>query len=191
MALIVQKYGGTSVGSIEKIKNVALRVLESYKQGHKMVVVLSAMAGQTDSLIKLARQVCDDPDPRELDVIMATGEQVTVALFAIAVRSMGYEARSLLGFQVAIHTDMLYGKARIHEIDTQRILNELEKNRILAVQARGSMSGNITTWWGGSDTTAVAVAGSGGCLRNLHGRQRRVRRIPTSAPKPERWTPSL
>jgi aspartate kinase len=163
MALIVQKYGGTSVGSIEKIRNVALRVLESYKQGHKMVVVLSAMAGQTDSLIKLARQMCDDPDPRELDVIMATGEQVTVALFAMAVKSMGYDARSLLGFQVAIHTDMLYGKARIHEIDTARIFKELEKNRILAVAGFQGLDerGNITTLGrGGSDTTAVAVAAS-------------------------------
>jgi len=133
MALIVQKYGGTSVGSIEKIRNVAQRVLESYKEGHKMVIVLSAMAGQTDSLIKLAHQMCDDPDPRELDVLMATGEQMTVALFAMAVKSMGFDARSLLGFQVAIHTDMLYGKARIHEIDTARVMEELEKNRIIAI----------------------------------------------------------
>src|SRR5512147_1802103 len=98
-----------------------------------MVVVLSAMAGQTDGLIQLARKMTDEPDPRELDVLMATGEQVSVALFAMAVKSMGYDARSLLGFQVAIHTDMLYGKARIHEIDTVRIFKELEKNRILAV----------------------------------------------------------
>ncbi len=161
MALIVQKYGGTSVGSIEKIRNVAKRVLESYKEGHKMVVVLSAIAGQTDNLIKLAHQMCTDPDPREMDVLMATGEQVTVALFAMAVKSMGYDARSLLGFQVAIHTDMLYGKARIHEIDTARILTELEKNRVIAIAGFQGLDerGNITTLGrGGSDTTAVAVA---------------------------------
>ncbi|MFH1125255.1 MAG: aspartate kinase, partial [Pseudomonadota bacterium] len=104
MSLIVQKYGGTSVGSVEKIRNVANRVLEYYRQGNKMVVVLSAMAGQTDGLIRLARQTCEDPDPRELDVLMATGEQVSVALFAMTLKSMGHEARSLLGFQVPIHT---------------------------------------------------------------------------------------
>jgi aspartate kinase len=161
MALIVQKYGGTSVGSIEKIRNVAKRVLEDYKQGNSMVVVLSAMAGQTDSLIRLAREMCDDPDPRELDVLMATGEQVSVALFAMALKSMGYDARSLLGFQAAIRTDRLYGKARIHEIDASRILTELEKNRIVAVAGFQGLDekGNITTLGrGGSDTTAVALA---------------------------------
>ncbi len=161
MALIVQKYGGTSVGSIEKIRNVAERVLENYKQGNSMVVVLSAMAGQTDGLIRLAREICDDPDPRELDVLMATGEQVSVALFAMAVKSMGYDARSLLGFQAAIRTDQLYGKARIQEIDATRILKELEKNRIVAVAGFQGLDekGNITTLGrGGSDTTAVALA---------------------------------
>ena len=161
MALIVQKYGGTSVGSIEKIRNVAKRVLEDYKQGNSMVVVLSAMAGQTDSLIRLAREMCDDPDPRELDVLMATGEQMSVALFAMALKSMGYDARSLLGFQAAIRTDRLYGKARIQEIDASRILTELEKNRIVAVAGFQGLDekGNITTLGrGGSDTTAVALA---------------------------------
>ena len=161
MALIVQKYGGTSVGSIEKIRNVAKKVLEDYKQGNSMVVVLSAMAGQTDGLIRLAREMCDDPDPRELDVLMATGEQVSVALFAMAVKSMGYDARSLLGFQAAIRTDRLYGKARIQEIDASRILTELEKNCIVAVAGFQGLDekGNITTLGrGGSDTTAVALA---------------------------------
>jgi aspartate kinase len=161
MALVVQKYGGTSVGSIEKIRKVAQRVLEYHNGGNRLVVVLSAMAGQTDGLIKLAKQVCEDPDPRELDVLMATGEQVSVALFAMAVKSMGFDARSLLGFQVAIHTDQLYGKARIHEIDTQRIMRELEKGRILAVAGFQGLDekGNITTLGrGGSDTTAVALA---------------------------------
>lgn len=161
MALIVQKFGGTSVGSIEKIKDVAKRVLEYSREGNQMVVVLSAMAGQTDSLIQLAKKMTDDPAPRELDVLMATGEQVSVALFAMAVRSMGYDARSLLGFQVPIHTDRLYGKARIHDIDTKRIFRELEKGRIVAVAGFQGLDGegNITTLGrGGSDTTAVALA---------------------------------
>jgi aspartate kinase len=161
MSLIVQKYGGTSVGSIDRIKNVARRVLEYYNQGNRMVVVLSAMAGRTDNLIKLAYEITDDPDPRELDVIMATGEQVSVALFAMAVKSMGFDARSLLGFQVPIHTDHLYGKARINQIDTHRILKELEENRIVTVAGFQGLdeTGNITTLGrGGSDTTAVALA---------------------------------
>ncbi len=163
MSLIVQKYGGTSVGSIEKLRNVAKKVLEYYKQGNRMVVVLSAMAGQTDGLIQLAHEMTDEPDPRELDVIMSTGEQVSVALFAMALKSMGYDARSFLGFQVAIHTDQLYGKARIHEIDTSRILKELDQNRIVTVAGFQGLDerGNITTLGrGGSDTTAVALAAS-------------------------------
>ena len=163
MPLIVQKYGGTSVGSLEKIRGVAERVIEYSKEGNKMVVVLSAMAGQTDGLIQLAHEVTRDPDSRELDVLMSTGEQVSVALFAITLKSMGYNARSLLGFQVGIHTDKLYGKARIHEIDTNRIMNELDQNRILAVAGFQGLDeeGNITTLGrGGSDTTAVALAAS-------------------------------
>jgi aspartate kinase len=161
MALIVQKYGGTSVGSIEKIRNVAKRVSEYRDQGNEMVVVLSAMAGQTDGLIRLAREMVEDPEPRELDVLMSTGEQTSVALFAMALKSMGYDARSLLGFQVAVHTDHLYGKARIHGIDTDRIRRELQKGRILAVAGFQGLDekGNITTLGrGGSDTTAVALA---------------------------------
>jgi len=163
MPLIVQKYGGTSVGSLEKIKGVAERVLEDVKEGNKVVVVLSAMAGQTDGLIQLAHEVTRDPDSRELDVLMSTGEQVSVALFAITLKSMGYDARSLLGFQVGIHTNKLHGKARIHEIDTSRIMNELDQNRILAVAGFQGLDeeGNITTLGrGGSDTTAVALAAS-------------------------------
>jgi aspartate kinase len=161
MSIIVQKFGGTSVGSIEKIGDVARRVLEYHKQGNKMVVVLSAMAGQTDNLIKLAHEMTDDPDARELDVLMSTGEQVSVALFAMAIKSMGYDARSLLGFQVAIHTDELYGKARIQEIDTSRILQELEQDKIVTVAGFQGLDkdGNITTLGrGGSDTSAVALA---------------------------------
>ena len=163
MALIVQKYGGTSVGSIEKIRGVAERVVKHHKEGNQIVVVLSAMAGQTDFLIQLAREMTDDPDPRELDVLVSTGEQVSVALFAMAVKTMGYDARSFLGFQVAIHTSNLYGKARIHNIETDRIVKELQKGRIVAVAGFQGLdeNGDITTLGrGGSDTTAVALAAS-------------------------------
>jgi len=161
MALIVQKYGGTSVGSIEKIRAVADRVIQTAGEGHRMVVVLSAMAGQTDGLIRLAHEITEDPDPRELDVLMATGEQVSVALFAMAAKSMGHDARSLLGFQVGIHTDHLFGKARIQDIDTARIHRNLEKGRIVAVAGFQGINdhGDITTLGrGGSDTSAVALA---------------------------------
>jgi aspartate kinase len=161
MSLIVQKYGGTSVGSIEKIRDVANRVLEYHQEGHQMVIVLSAMVGQTDGLIQLAHKITNDPDSRELDVLMSTGEQVSVALFAITLKSMGFDAQSLLGFQVGIHTDQIYGKARIHEIDTARIVKALDQNKILAVAGFQGLDdeGNITTLGrGGSDTTAVALA---------------------------------
>ena len=161
MALIVQKYGGTSVGSIEKIRTVAERVIETSNQGNQMVVVLSAMAGQTDGLIKLANDMTEEPDSRELDVLVSTGEQVSVALFAMAVKAMGYDARSLLGFQVAIHTDHLFGKARIHDIETDRIIRNLDQGRIVTVAGFQGLDdhGDITTLGrGGSDTTAVALA---------------------------------
>jgi len=161
MSLIVQKFGGTSVANVEKIRNVAQRVIEYRKEGHDMVIVLSAMAGQTDGLIQLAHEITTEPDLREMDVLVSTGEQVSVALFAMAVRSLGYEASSLLGFQVAIRTNQLYGKARIQEIDTRRISQELAKGRITAVAGFQGLdeNGNITTLGrGGSDTTAVALA---------------------------------
>ncbi len=161
MALIVQKYGGTSVGDIGKIRSVANRVIEKHRKGNQMVVVLSAMAGQTDALIRLAGEIGPDPDPRELDVLLSTGEQASVALFAMTVKSMGSDARSLLGFQAAIHTDHLYGKARIHKIKTDRIKKELDQNRIVAVAGFQGLDdhGDITTLGrGGSDTTAVALA---------------------------------
>jgi aspartate kinase len=161
MALIVQKYGGTSVGSIEKIRAVAERVIETSIQGNQMVIVLSAMAGQTDRLIKLANDMTEDPDSRELDVLVSTGEQISVALFAMAVKAMGYDARSFLGFQVAIHTDHLFGKARIHDIETNRIIRNLDQGRIVTVAGFQGLDdhGDITTLGrGGSDTTAVALA---------------------------------
>jgi aspartate kinase len=161
MALIVQKYGGTSVGSIERIKAVAQRVIELCKQGNRLVIVLSAMSGQTDALIRLSKEVTDTPDPRELDVLMATGEQVSVSLFAIAVKAMGYDCCSILGFQAGIHTDHIYGKARIRKINAERVLEELDQNRIVAVAGFQGIdeNRNITTLGrGGSDTTAVALA---------------------------------
>jgi len=161
MGLIVQKYGGTSVADIDRIRNVAERVIKTYFEGNQVVVVLSAMAGQTDSLIKLARQMTKEPTPRELDVLMATGEQVSISLFSMAVNSMGVGARSLLGHQAKIVTDKIYGQARIVDVDTTRIRKELDKSRIVAVAGFQGLDekGNITTLGrGGSDTTAVAVA---------------------------------
>jgi aspartate kinase len=161
MSLVVQKYGGSSVASVEKIRNVARRVLSYVQEGHQVVVVLSAMGGQTDGLIDLAKEMADNPDPRELDVLMATGEQVSVALLSIAIQSMEHEARSFLGFQVPILTDRLHGKARIQDIDTKKITDELDKGRIVAVAGFQGLDegGNITTLGrGGSDTTAVALA---------------------------------
>lgn len=161
MALIVQKYGGTSVADPDRIANVANRVLKSYFDGNRMVVVLSAMAGETDRLIRLAKEMSDPPDPRELDVLLATGEQVTVSLFSMFLRSQGVPAASLLGHQACIYTDRSYGRARIIGIDTTRIREELKKGRIVTVAGFQGVDevGNITTLGrGGSDTTAVAVA---------------------------------
>ena len=161
MPLVVQKYGGTSVGSIEKIRNVAKRVIEIKEKGVDLVVVLSAMSGETDKLIRLAQEMTESPDPRELDVLISTGEQVTVALFSMAVQSLGFKATSLLGYQVKIVTDQAYGRARISEIDTRRIMEEIRRDKIVAVAGFQGLdeAGNITTLGrGGSDTTAVAVA---------------------------------
>ncbi len=161
MSLIVQKYGGTSVANPDRIANVANRVLKGVMDGNKMVVVLSAMSGETDRLIKLARELGDPPDPRELDVLLATGEQVTVSLFSLFLRHQGVDATSLLGHQACIYTDRAYGRARIIGIDSGRIREELKKGRIVTVAGFQGVDevGNITTLGrGGSDTTAVAVA---------------------------------
>jgi aspartate kinase len=161
VALIVQKYGGTSVGNPDRIANVANRVVQGWRQGHKMVVVLSAMSGETDRLINLAKELAEDPDPRELDVLLATGEQVTVSLFSMFLRYQGIPATSLLSHQARIYTDKAYGRARIIGIDTARIREELKKNRVVTVAGFQGVDevGNITTLGrGGSDTTAVAVA---------------------------------
>ncbi len=161
MALIVQKYGGTSVADPERIKEVAGRVIETRKGGHDVVVVLSAMAGETDRLIRLAHEMAEEPDPREQDVLLATGEQVTISLFSIAIKHMGYEAQSLLGHQARILTDHDYGRARISEIRTEPIWHNIYRGCIPVIAGFQGLDerGNITTLGrGGSDTTAVAVA---------------------------------
>lgn len=161
MTLIVQKYGGTSVGDTERIKNVAARVLRTKNQGHQVVVVVSAMSGETDKLIRLAQQVTSMADERELDVLVSTGEQVSVALLAIALKAMGCDAKSYLGFQIKIATDSAFGKARITGIESERILEDLRNGRVVVVAGFQGVdeADNITTLGrGGSDTTAVAVA---------------------------------
>ena len=161
MALIVQKFGGTSVANIEKIKNVAEKVIKVKKAGNQVVVVLSAMAGETDRLTNLANSAAEFPDEREYDSLISTGEQVTVTLLAIVLKAMGYEARSFLGFQVKILTDQAYRKARISLIDTKSIKKELKKGTIIVVAGFQGVDedNNITTLGrGGSDTSAVALA---------------------------------
>jgi aspartate kinase len=161
MALIVQKYGGTSVGNSEKIKAVATRVLNYCRQGHEMVVVLSAMSGETDRLISLANSMQDQPDTREMDVLLSTGEQVTVSLFAMAVKAAGFDAISFLGDQVKILTSSLHTKARIQSVDTAKIKAQLAQGRVVVVAGFQGVDENddITTLGrGGSDTTAVALA---------------------------------
>lgn len=161
MARVVQKYGGTSVGDVERIRNVARRVVNTRSQGHEVVVVVSAMAGETDKLIRLAQQVSSTPDEREMDVLISTGEQVSIALLAIALKDMGAEAKSYLGFQIKIATDSAFGKARITAIESEKMLNDLKGGRVVVVAGFQGVdeSENITTLGrGGSDTTAVAIA---------------------------------
>ena len=161
MALIVQKFGGTSVANIEKIKNVAEKVIKVKQAGHQVVVVLSAMAGETDRLINLAHSATDLPDEREYDSLISTGEQVTVTLLAIVLNAMGCKARSFLGFQVKILTDQAYKKARISLIDTENIKKELKKGTAIVIAGFQGVDkdNNITTLGrGGSDTSAVALA---------------------------------
>lgn len=161
MALIVQKYGGTSVGNIERIRNVANRIVKTYDQGHDVVVVLSAMSGVTDNLIALAHQASRMPDKRELDVLMSTGEQTTIALMAMTLQDMGYQAASLLGFQADIITDSMSTKARIMSIGAERIRTMLAEKKIVIIAGFQGIDpeGNITTLGrGGSDTSAVAIA---------------------------------
>ncbi|HXZ95558.1 MAG TPA: aspartate kinase [Burkholderiales bacterium] len=161
MALIVQKYGGTSVGSIERIKSVAQRVARFREQGHQIVVVVSAMSGETDRLINLAKQIHPHPDPRELDVMVSTGEQVSIALLSMALMDIGIKARSYTGAQVKILTDNIHTKARILNIDETNIRSDLRGGYVVVVAGFQGVDekGNITTLGrGGSDTTGVALA---------------------------------
>jgi aspartate kinase len=159
--LIVQKYGGTSVGDVDRIKNVARRVLKAQASGHQVVVVVSAMSGETNRLVDLAHKISKEPDGREYDQLVSTGEQVTIALLALAIRDLGGKARSFLGHQVRITTDSAYSKARIKSIDASVIHDELAKGHVVVVAGFQGIDpeGNITTLGrGGSDTTAVALA---------------------------------
>ncbi|MCC6715388.1 MAG: aspartate kinase [Gammaproteobacteria bacterium] len=161
MSLIVQKYGGTSVGSPERIASVAERVVRARREGHDVVVVVSAMSGETDRLLGLARQVAERPAPRELDVLLATGEQVTIALASMAMEKRGCPAISYTGPQVRILTDSAHNKARIIDIDDARMRRDLHAGRVVVVAGFQGVDehGNITTLGrGGSDTTAVALA---------------------------------
>ncbi|MCL0077494.1 aspartate kinase [Peptococcaceae bacterium] len=159
--LIVQKYGGTSVGDPERIKNVAKRVVKRYKEGNDMVVVVSAMGHTTDELIDLMKKVTNNPDDREVDVLLSTGEQITISLLAMAIKDLGCDAISFTGAQAGILTTGVHTKARISDVNKERIKEELKKGRIVVVAGFQGINehGDITTLGrGGSDTTAVALA---------------------------------
>ena len=161
MSLLVQKYGGTSVASIERIKQVAARIARSKRTGNDLVVVVSAMAGETNRLLALAHEISEIPDEREKDVLLASGEQVSVALLTLALKELGYPARSYLGHQVRIETDRAYGKARILSIDSTKILHAISAGEVVVVAGFQGVDedDNITTLGrGGSDTSAVALA---------------------------------
>jgi len=161
VALVVQKYGGSSVATLDRIRYVAKKAVETKKRGNDLVVVVSAMAGETDRLIDLAHQIVDKPSEREYDVIVSTGEQVSVALLSMAIQALGYRAVSFLGFQIKIVTDGEFTQARILNIDSEKIMKELKNDGIIVIAGFQGIDerGNINTLGrGGSDTTAVAVA---------------------------------
>jgi aspartate kinase len=161
MALLVQKYGGTSVGTIERIKHVAEKICAAKRAAHELVVVVSAMAGETNRLLDLAHEISEIPDDREKDVLLASGEQVSVALLSLALKELGQPARSFLGHQVRIETDNAYGKARIRNIDSTKIVQSLQAGEVVVVAGFQGVDedDNITTLGrGGSDTSAVALA---------------------------------
>lgn len=161
MGLVVQKYGGTSVGSLDRIRMVAERVAETYREGHQVIVVVSAMAGETDRLLSMGWELCSQPAEREMDVLVSSGEQVSAALLAIQLNEIGVPARSMLGHQARIVTDSVHTKARIRTIDGTGLRSTLENGNVLVVTGfQGTDAyGNITTLGrGGSDTSAVAVA---------------------------------
>lgn len=161
MALVVQKYGGTSVGTTDKIRNVAQRVARTYDEGNDVVVIVSAMSGETNKLVALSQEICEFPSEREYDVLVSTGEQVTIALLSMCLQSMGYKAKSYLGHQIPILTDSASSRARIKEIGEENIREDLKNGSIVVVAGFQGIDdqGNITTLGrGGSDTSAVAVA---------------------------------
>ena len=161
MALIVQKYGGTSMGTPERILNVAHRVKRWHDHGHQVVVVVSAMSGETNRLLALAKAITETPDPRELDQMVSTGEQVTISMLAMALNSIGTEAKSLTGRQVGIKTDSAFTKARIEAIDTDVLTENLNAGRVLIVagfQGFDELGNTTTLGRGGSDTSGVAIA---------------------------------
>jgi aspartate kinase len=161
MTLIVEKFGGTSVGSVERINAVADHLIKKHHEGEQLVVVVSAMSGETNRLLGLANNITDTPSPRELDVLLSTGEQVTIALLSMALQLRGNDARSYTGGQVSIKTDDVHSRARILDIDGAKITSDLDKGRIVVVAGFQGIDrgGNITTLGrGGSDTTAVAIA---------------------------------
>ena len=165
MALIVQKYGGTSVGSVERIEAVAERVARHHSDGDQLIIVVSAMSGETNRLLGLARDLTSNPSPRELDVLVSTGEQVSMALLAMALHKRGIDALSLKGSQVAIRTDSFHSKARIQSIDDRRLRAELDQGRVVVVAGFQGVdeNGEVTTLGrGGSDTSAVALAAAVG-----------------------------
>jgi len=161
MSLIVQKYGGTSVGTVERIEAVAKKVAACHREGNQLVVAVSAMSGETNRLIGLANEISSDTNLREMDVLVSTGEQVTIALLCMALQKLGIDALSYTGSQVRILTDNAHGKARIKEIDSHRLQGALQAGKVVVVAGFQGVDeeGNITTLGrGGSDTTAVAVA---------------------------------
>jgi len=161
MGVIVQKYGGTSVANAERLKNVARRICRTKEQGHDVVVVVSAASGTTDKLISMAREITDDPHGREYDMLVSTGEQISVALLAMTTQGLGYKAISMTGYQVGILTDSIHTKARIIDISADKVLHRLKEGYVVVIAGfQGvDINGNITTLGrGGSDTSAVAVA---------------------------------
>ncbi|KIL46255.1 aspartate kinase [Jeotgalibacillus campisalis] len=163
MSLIVQKFGGTSVGSVEKIQHAASRVIQEIKKGHQVVVVVSAMGKTTDELIRLAAGITQTPNKRDMDMLLSTGEQMTISLLSMALQSEGYSSVSMTGWQAGIQTEAVHSKARITHIETTRMKQELAKGKIVVVAGFQGMDANFeltTLGRGGSDTTAVALASS-------------------------------
>ncbi|MCD8500870.1 MAG: aspartate kinase [Bacillaceae bacterium] len=163
MSIVVQKFGGTSVGDVNRIMNVANRVIKTVEQGHKVVVVVSAMGKSTDHLVSLAKEITDQPSKREMDMLLTTGEQVTISLLTMALQSKGYDAVSLTGWQAGIETEKCYSNARISQLHNEKMLTHLLDGKIVVVAGFQGITedGEITTLGrGGSDTTAVAIAAS-------------------------------